>query len=98
MSTFGLFSGGASVLLEATPLVAGTQKYWSDQSGLGVLGEPPGWSLAVTCELPGGETWCLCQLADCRSQRGVWSQGHLDRTHTCFSCGDWDSEEDGSSC
>ena len=41
------------------------------------------------CELPGGETRCLCQLADCRRQRGVWSQGHLGRTPTCFSCGDW---------
>lgn len=50
------------------------------------------------CELPGGETRCLCQLADCRSQHGVWAQGHLDLTPTCFSYGDWDSEEDGPSC
>lgn len=39
LSTFGSFSGGALALLEATPPVAGTQKYRSDQSGLGVLGK-----------------------------------------------------------
>ena len=39
LSTFGSFSGGASALLEATPLVARTQKYQSDQSALGVLGK-----------------------------------------------------------
>ena len=53
MSTFGSFSGGAAALLEATPLVAGTQKYQSDQSGLGMLGGTDrldSWGLCSGCQ------------------------------------------------
>lgn len=82
MSTFGSFSGGASALLEATPpvVVAGTQKYQSDQSGLGVLGKTSQLQSWGCVKLPGRETRCFCQLAECRSQSGLWSQGHLDHT------------------
>lgn len=75
MSTFGSFSGRAAALLEATPLVVGTQKYQSGQWDVGVAGG--GWVGVDQLESCGcvqgarqGDRW-LYQLAGCRSQSAI---------------------------
>lgn len=94
LSTFGSFSGGASALLEATPLVARTQKYQSDQSALGVLGKQTWLEPWGYVRVAGQGDQVFMPGADRGSQSGVW----FKVTPTCLSSGDWDSEEDGLSC
>lgn len=78
MNTFGSFSGGAAVLLEATPLVVGTQKYQSGQSVPGVLGEQIGWNPGVM-----SRRWGACANWLVSGVKLVfYSQGHLDQTPT----------------
>lgn len=85
MSTYGSFSGGAATPLKATPLLAGTQKYQSDQSGLGVLGRTDWLESWGYVALLGKETGCLCQRPTVGVRVVSYSQGHLDQTPTCLS-------------